>query len=80
MLFNILLGVLVWLCSCLIVLSGDVEVNPVPKSSVSECLLICHWNFNSISAHDYSKLFLLKAYIYLFTNLILFISQKHVLI
>ena len=24
---------------------------------------ICHWNLNSISAHDYSKLFLLKAYI-----------------
>ena len=24
---------------------------------------ICHWNLNSILAHDYSKLFLLKAYI-----------------
>ena len=61
--FNILLGVLVWLCSCLIILSGDVEVNPGPKNSVSECLSICHWNLNSILAHDYSKLFLLKAYI-----------------
>ena len=63
LLFNILLGVLVWLYSCLIILSGDVEVNPGPKNSVSECLSICHWNLNSISAHDYSKLFLLKAYI-----------------
>ena len=63
LLFNILLGVLVWLYSCLIILSGDVEVNPEPKNSVSECLSICHWNLNSISAHDYSKLFLLKAYI-----------------
>ena len=63
LLFNILLGVLVWLCSCLIILSGDVEVNPGPKNSVSECLLICHWNLNSISAHYYSKLFHLKAYI-----------------
>ena len=62
LLFNILLGVLVWLYSCLIILSGDVEVNPGPKNSVSECLSICHWNLNSISAHDYSKLFLLKAY------------------
>ena len=61
--FNILLGVLVWLCSCLIILSADVEVNPGPKNSVSECLSICHWNLNSILAHDYSKLFLLKAYI-----------------
>ena len=63
LLFNILLGVLVWLCSCLIILSGDVEVNPGPKNSVSECLSICDWNLNSILAHDYSKLFLLKAYI-----------------
>ena len=63
LLFNILLGVLLWLCSCLIILSGDVEVNPGPKNSVSECLSICHWNLNSILAHDYSKLFLLKAYI-----------------
>ena len=57
-LFNIL-----WLYSCLIILSGDVEVHPGPKNSVSECLSICHWNLDSISAHDYSKLFLLKAYI-----------------
>ena len=61
LLFNILLGMLVWLCSCLIILSGDVEVNPGPKNSLSECLSICHWNLNSILAHDYSKLFLLKA-------------------
>ena len=63
LLFIILLGVLVWLCSCLIILRGDVEVNSGPKNSVSECLSIYHWNLNSISAHDYSKLFLLKAYI-----------------
>ena len=60
LLFNILLGVLVWLYSCLIILSGDVEVNPGPKNSVSKCLSIFHWNLNWISAHDYSKLFLLK--------------------
>ena len=63
LLFNILLGVLVWLCSCLIILSGDTEVNPGPKNSVSECLSVCHWNLNSISDHDYSKLVPLKAYI-----------------
>ena len=65
LLFNILLGVLVWLCSYLITLSGNVEVNPVPKNSVSEYLSICQWNLNSILTHDYSKLFLLKAYIYI---------------
>ena len=30
-----------------------------------EYLSICHWNLNSISAHDYSKIFFLKAYIIL---------------
>ena len=76
LLFNILLGVLVWLCSGLIIFSSNVEENPGPKNSVSECLSIFHWNLNSISARDYSKLFLLKAYIYIyrFTNLIIFIS------
>ena len=63
LLFNILLGVLVWLCSCLIILSGDVELNPGPKNSVSKCFSICQWNLNSISTHDYSKTFLLKVYI-----------------
>ena len=63
LLYNVLLGVLVWLCNCLIILSGDVEVNSGSKTSVSECLSICHLNLNSISAHDYSKLFLLKVYI-----------------
>ena len=58
-----LLDLLVWVCSCLIILSGDVEVNAGPKNSVSECLSICHWNLNSILLHDYFKLFLLKSYI-----------------
>ena len=61
--FNTILDVLLWLYSCLIIFSGDVEVNPRPKNSVSECLSICHWNLNSISVHDYSKLLVLKAYI-----------------
>ena len=63
LLFNILLGVFLWNCSCLIIPNGDVEVNPGPQNSVSKCLPIYHLNLNSISAHDYSKLFLLKAYV-----------------
>ena len=43
-------------------LSGYVEINPGPLSNCKEYFSICHWNLNSISAHDYSKLFLLKAY------------------
>ena len=34
-----------------------------PKRASSSNISICHWNLNSISAHNYTKLFLLKAYI-----------------
>ena len=44
-----------------IVLKLDVEENPGPKPSSSFC--ICHWNLNSISAHNYIKLSLLRAYV-----------------
>ena len=44
-------------------LSGDVETNPGPKRNSTETFSFCHWNFNSISSHDYVKIFLLKAYI-----------------
>ena len=43
-------------------LSGDVEVNPGPKKKDKGCLSICHWNLNSISAYDYSTVFLLNSY------------------
>ena len=62
LLSNILLSILVWPCSCLIILSRDVELNPGPENSVSKCFSICHGNLNSISTQDYSKIFILKAY------------------
>ena len=52
-----------WLYSLLILLSADVELNPGHKRVSTANMLICHWNLNSISAHNYTKLFLLKAYI-----------------
>ena len=52
-----------WLYSLLVSLSADVELNPGPKRASSSDISICHWNLNSISAHNYTKLFLLKAYI-----------------
>ena len=41
---------------------GDVEENPGPKPSSNQIFSICHWNLNSISAHKYIKLSLLRAY------------------
>ena len=47
----------------LILLSGDVEINPGPTRTPKASLSICHWNLNSISAHNYITLSLLRAYL-----------------
>ena len=52
-----------WLYVLLITLSGDVELNPGPKRSTAQTLSICHWNLNSICAHNYAKLIFLRAYV-----------------
>ena len=70
---------LLWLYSLLILLSTDVELNPGPKRAFTRNISICHWNLNSISAHNYIKLFLRKAYIAMH-KFDIFAYQKHTLI
>ena len=41
----------------------DIEENPGPKPSSNQSFSICHWNLNSISAHNYMKISRLRAYI-----------------
>ena len=45
----------------LVLLSGNVEINPGPRRSTDETFSICHWNLNSLPAYHYNKLFLLRA-------------------
>ena len=77
LLFKILLRLLVWLCGFLIVLTSDEEVNPGPQQIFSECLPICHWKCNSLSVNDYSKLFLLIAYISVHKFDIICLSERY---
>ena len=42
-----------WLYSLLILLNADVELNPGPKHASTSNISICHWNLNSIFAHNY---------------------------
>ena len=44
-------------------LSGDIVFNPRPKPDPSQSFSICHWDLHSVSAHNYSKISLLTAYI-----------------
>ena len=55
----------IWLYSILIKLSGDVEENPCPKPKLWLSFSICHWNVNSVSAHNFYKVSLLRAYIFI---------------
>ena len=52
----------IWVCSVLISLSRDTEKNRGYPSSCDK-FPICHWNLNSISAHNVMKISLLSAYI-----------------
>ena len=52
-----------WLDEIALKLSGDIKENPGPKPSSNQSFYICHWNLNSISAHNYIKVPLLRAYI-----------------
>ena len=47
----------------MITLNGDVELNPGPKRKAAQTFSICHWNLNSICAHNSAKLSLLRAYV-----------------
>ena len=68
-----------WLFGLLLLLGGDTELNPGPKQSSINAFLICHWNLNSLSAHNYAKIYLLKAYIAIHRfDIILYL--KHILI
>ena len=49
--------------SLLVSLNGDIEANLGPNHKSNEALSICHWNLDSISAHNFAKLHLLKAYV-----------------
>ena len=71
----ILSSYLTWFVS-LILLSGDIEFNPGPKSSSRECFSISHPNLNSISAQSYTKV-PLELRTMLFIILILSAFQRH---
>ena len=46
--------------SLLILLSGDIELNPGPKRYFN--LKVCHWNLNSLRSNNFAKLTSLQAY------------------
>ena len=39
-----------------------IEINPGPRDKYSKYFSFCHWNLNSLPAHNYTKVPLLQAY------------------
>ena len=53
---------LLFISVTLLVLSGNIVANPGPDRGCSNNFSFCHWNFNSITTHNFIKMSLLQAY------------------
>ena len=51
-----------WFKRNLLLLCGDVKLNPGPKQNTAKKSSICYRNLNSTVAHNFPKLVLLQAY------------------
>ena len=56
---------------------GDIELNPGPRKLKENTLSICHWNLNSIAAHNFAKLTQLKAYISTYKHDFICLSETY---
>ena len=61
--------------SLLILLCGNLELNPGPCNDNSKKLFVCHWTLNGIAAHDFVKVSLLLAYMRTFNVDVFFITE-----
>ena len=67
-----------WFKCNLLLLCGDVERSPGPKQKTEKKKnSICHWNLNSIAAHNFAKLVLLKTYNSVHKFDIIFLSETN---
>ena len=53
------------------------EENPGPKCNSNQSFSICCWNLNSITAHNYLKISLLRPYISLHNFNVVSISETY---
>ena len=60
--FMFLCSLLFFILVILLLLFGDIETNPSQNPGYSNSFSFCHWNLNSIAAHNFIKMSLLQAY------------------
>ena len=61
----------------LLLCNGDSKPNSGPKKLKKNSLSVCHWNLNSLSAHNFSKLTQLKAYISMYKHDFICLSETY---
>ena len=61
----------------LLLCHGDIEPNPSPKKLKKDSLSVFHWNLNILSAHNFSKLTQLKAYISMYKHDFICLSEAY---
>ena len=64
-----------WLYEIVLKFSGNIEENPRRKSGSNRSFSICHRNLNSISAHNYIKIPILRAYLSTHKFDVIYISE-----
>ena len=47
----------------LILLFGDIEEDPIPKTKPNDNLSVCHWNVNSIPSHNFQKIAVVESFV-----------------
>ena len=61
----------------LLMLCGDIESNPGPRPNSGLSFSICHWNLNSIVAHNFCKIPPLRAYNAIYNYDIICLSETY---
>ena len=72
-----IVNVMWWYFFRLLELFGDIELNTGPKPYYNQSFSVCQWNVNSMSAHNYSKISLLTAYISMHNFDIICLSETY---
>ena len=60
--YVLILNYLIELFLNLLLTHSDIEANPGPRGKHSQYFSFCHWNLNSLPAHNYEKVPLLEAF------------------
>ena len=67
----------IWVHALLIRQSGDIEMNPGPKPNPCHSFSICHCNLNSLAAHNYLTVSLLRAYVAIKKFDVVYLSETY---